>query len=324
MQPREKVRFFHDLSELIKSGITFPRAVETLSKYTRGKSRAALAQIGVSLTQGNTAADSLKAAPDAFGDLECGILTASERAGRLDQGLRQLAEYWEVIAAARSRIWRKLAYPLFLLHFALIAFSLQALLMHGVSGFLKQALKNIVILWIGIGAVIFTACLLLKIARRNAAVDSILKKIPLTGKMRSAFALSRFLTAYHLQLDAGVNVLASVQTAGRASSSAQIDQACAKALPDLRAGESVGNALMQAHVFPEPVMRAFAVGEQTGRVDEQLGRLAQDYQSKAIRRLDTLSEWIPKLIYIAVVIYAAWVVISFYVNYLNTINNLMK
>jgi len=326
MHPREKARLFEDLGQLVRSGTPFPKAIEVLLQHTRGAANSALLALKTALDRGATVAGALAAGAPAIAPLECGIFTASDRAGRLENGLSHAAEYYGSLSEARSRMWSRAAYPLFVLHFGFIALSLPIAFAAdgGIGAFLKSVGMAVACLWAGIALGSLLLRSLTSAGERSAALDRMLRSIPVFGKIRRNFSLGRFCAAYNLQLDAGVNVLASLDIAGTASSSAVIRGATAAALPAVRAGGKVGAALTATGVFPERFIRAFAVGEETGQLDQELRRLADECRLSALRRLETVSEWIPKLLFIAIVIYLAFGIFGFYRGQLQQLQDVMK
>jgi type II secretory pathway component PulF len=122
-----------------------------------------------------------------------------------------------------------------------------------------------------------------------------------------------------LQLDAGVNVIDSLLAAARASRSASIRGAVQQSIPELRDGAQVGPLLARTGVFPDDTMRAIQIAEDTGDLDVVLEQLATEHQADGLRRLSTVSEWVPRMVYLGVVVFVAWQVISGYRSYLETV-----
>jgi type II secretory pathway component PulF len=303
-----------------------PKAIDLLIPHTRGDSGSALRAVKAALDRGATVAEALAAGAPFIAPLECGMFSACDRAGRLENGFAHAAEYYGAFAEAGSRMWSRAAYPLFVLHIGFIALSLPIIFAPGggIEAFLKSVGIAVAVLWIGILAAGLALRMLLAGAERNVALDRLLRSIPVFGKLRRAFGLSRFCTAYNLQLDAGVNVLASLETAGRASGSAVIGAAANEALPAVRAGGKVGAALVATRVFPEPFVRAFTVGEQTGGLDQELRRLSEEYHRAALQRLESLAEWVPRLVYLAILIYLAFQIVGFYQGRVKEMQSIMN
>jgi type II secretory pathway component PulF len=326
MHPREKASLFHALGQLVRTGTPFPKAIGKLALLSRGPARASLARIQAALDRGASVGDSLLAGAPLVSALEACVFSASDRAGRLDHGLDQASQYHAAIAEARSRTRARLAYPAFVLHFALLVLPLPTLFAEngGLGPFLKAVGLAVGALWLSIFTVAALVRILLAAAEKTAAADSLLRAIPLFGKLRRDFALGRFCSAYHMQLDAGVNVLASLEASGAASGSALLRDAVASAMPEVRSGGQVGPALEKTRAFPEPFIRAFTVGEHTGELDRELLRIGEEYRNSAIRGLETIAEWVPRLIYVAILLYIGWRIISFYTGRMKELQNVLE
>jgi type II secretory pathway component PulF len=171
---------------------------------------------------------------------------------------------------------------------------------------------------------LFIIKLIRKRAAHSVAFDRSLGLIPLIGGMRRDLALSRFTAAYDMQLEAGVNVLGALEASGKASASAAYRAATEKAVIDVRSGEPVSTALTATRAFPERFLRAFMVGEESGRLDQELRSLSEEYRIGGLRKLESLSAWLPRLIFNAVAVMVGWKVISFYIGYLDTVRQILK
>jgi type IV pilus assembly protein PilC len=161
-------------------------------------------------------------------------------------------------------------------------------------------------------------------AARNVMLDRSLGLIPIIGGMRRDLALSRFSAAYDMQLEAGVNVLGALEASGRASASASLREATGRAVADVRSGEPVSTALTATRVFPERFLRAFMIGEESGRLDQELRSLSDEYRVGGLRKLEALSEWVPRMIFIAVAVMVGWKVFSFYAGYLESVQQIIR
>lgn len=326
MQSKEKARLFHDLGQLVKSGVPFPKAVETLAKHASGDSAAVLRGISTRIKAGDRVAEAIEAQVGQLDSLETGIIAASDTSGTLDTGLAHCASYYESLAAAKVRIRGRLAYPFFILHFAALSTALP--LAFGEKGNIDIALRtaatNICLFWVLLAVVFGVAKMLLAAARGSQFFDTLLRNLPVVGALRRAFAMSRFCSAYNMQLDAGINVYSSLDAAGRASGSAVVAAAAGKASRTVSAGQSVADGLGPTGAFPEPVVRAFFIGEQTGGLDKELARLADEYRENALRRLETISEWLPRIILLGVAIFVGWLVVQAYMGYFQMVNDVIK
>lgn len=326
MQYREKARMFRDLAQLIRSGVPFPKAIETLARHAGGSQAAVLRGIRNRLKSGDRVTEAVEAQSGRLDTLEIGIIAAADTSGTLDQGLTLCAEYYESLAIARRDIRGRLAYPLFILHFAALTAALP--LAFGEKGDVTVAIRTaafgIGFIWLLIGIIIAASKMLIAAARGSSFFDSILRNLPVIGALRRGFAMSRFCAAYNMQLDAGINVYSSLAASARASGSAVVSDAAHKAARVVADGLSVADGIAPTGAFPEPVVRAFLIGEQTGRLDQELARLAAEYRESALRRLATITEWFPRIVYIGIALYIGWTIVRGYLDYFRMLNDVMK
>jgi type II secretory pathway component PulF len=158
----------------------------------------------------------------------------------------------------------------------------------------------------------------------NAGLDRVLNFFPVLGNIRRSFALSRFCTVFGMQLDAGINVMDSVLTAGRSSLSGMVRSAVDSVLPEIRTGSQVGPLLAASGAFPSDLTQGLIVGEETGSLDDELRRLSVEFRDKALSALEVFADWVPKILYFAVVLYVAWKIIQLALAYFALIESLTK
>lgn len=307
---REKQSFYHSLAQLVRTGIPFPSALDKLAGTTRGSARRLLDAARKSLANGRTVGEAFSAQHPAITPLEASVITAVEKSGQLDRGLRELSDYFGALAHARAMVIKRLTYPVFLLHFGILILGAPALVLKGFTAFVREIGPPFVLLYAAFAIIAMLAVLLRDAGAHSAIMDSLLRAIPLFGKVRRSFALSRFCTVYGLQLDAGVNVIDALIAAALASRSGCLRSAADSIVPDVRAGAQVGPLLAASGAFPSDIMQSIIVGEETGRLDEELKRIATDMREKALGTLETLAEWIPKLLYVGIVLYLAWKILG--------------
>jgi len=319
---REKQSLYHSLGQLVRSGVTFPAALQKLAPTSRGRLRSLLRQLNHAIEGGSTVAEAFAAQRPTVTEMEAGIVAAVERAGRLDRGLAQLAEYFGALEKARASAWKKAAYPIFVLHFGILTLGISTLVGRGLEAYVTETGSLLLLVYAVAMAFAFVVPILSDGGARSAVMDSLLRCLPLVGAIRRNFAVSRFCSTYEMQLGAGVNVMDSLKAAGRASRSGLIAHAVARAIPEVLKGEQVGALLARGSAFPETMLRDFSVGEQTGRLDEELARLADEHRRVALSKLDSLAEWLPRLIYLGIVGYLGYRIVGLYAGYLRQVQEI--
>ncbi len=322
---REKQSLYHSLGQLLRSGVPLPGALKSLAQTSSGAQRRLIQRLNASINAGKTMGEAIGAQRPEVSELEIGIVSACEKSGRLEYGMTQLASYHGAFAAAREGILKKCAYPAFVLHFGIFLFPLKALIVGGgIMAYLRETFGVLALIY-GLVLIGFLLVPLLRdIGSNSALIDSLLRFIPRIGKVRRAFATSRFCATYGMQLDAGINVIDALEAAQRASQSGLVRATVRRAIPEVRnGGVQVGPLLAGSGAFPEPMTRAFCVGEQTGELDQELTRLAEEYQAEALTRLETVAEWVPRLVYVAILLYVGWSIIGMYKGYMSDLGKII-
>lgn len=318
---RQKQSFYEHLAQLIRAGVAFPGAVDKLSQSSRGAQKRVLINLRELLGAGKTVSEAFGALRPAVSEMECTALSALERSGRMDRGFQHLADYFGAMDNARRETLRRIAYPLVVLHLAVFVSRLPVLFQDS-NAYLRQTGFVLFCLYGAFAILALLIPLLRDAGAKNSALDWFLLQIPFVGKIRRSYALARFCATYDMQLEAGVNVMDSLQAAGRASRSGLISAAVERAVPELRQGVQVGPLLARGNAFPESFVRTILVAEETGELDRALERLTTQYQADGLRALATFADWIPRFVYFAVAMYAGWNIISFYRVYLQEVSQI--
>ena len=84
--------------------------------------------------------------------------------------------------------------------------------------------------------------------------------------------------------------------------------------PRLENGASFSELISSSDQFPDLFRNLYHTGEVSGTLDNTLIRLHTLYQTEGLRRMRALSQWAPKLVYFAVLIFVAWKIVYSYMN----------
>jgi type II secretory pathway component PulF len=323
MSPRAKQQLYHSLAQLLRAGIPFPKAIEKLSTTARGPARTAIARIRRELAAGRTVAEACAEAQPMIGAMEAAVLSAVERSGTLDRGLEQLSAYFEALTRARSKVLAKCAYPVFILVLGVFLLNVQKIITLSTAAYLRSTVGLLAVLAAAVWILILAAKFIAALATFSPLADRLVRLVPGFGGMQRAFAMSRFCLAYDLQLEAGINTIDALSSGAMASRSGLVRRAVRAVLPEVLGGAQPGPLLAVSQAFIPEVVEGIMVGEESGQLDRELQRLAREQQAFAFARLDTIAEWLPKILYLAILLYLGWQIVSFYSGYLNQIQSVM-
>jgi type II secretory pathway component PulF len=312
---QQKEQFFHEMSELVRSGKTVAEALEMIEASRSAPMRetaSAMRRVG----EGSTAENFFAAVPSAFTSLDCEVVGGGETSGRLDEAMGYLSEYYASMARARRRMIQGAVYPFFLLHFAALMLALPALFGEGgMEAFVMQALGFLVIFYVLFALAWMALSAAIRAAGTNPAADRILQSIPGLGGARVALISSRFCLLMGFLVKASGGILSAMTRAATASGSALFEQGATQAVAAVQGGGALGSSVARTHAFPEPIDRAFQVGEASGRLDQEMTRQAARYTELLNSRLEMLAGGTAKTMGVIIMLVVAVRVVMFYVNY---------
>jgi hypothetical protein len=178
-------------------------------------------------------------------------------------------------------------------------------------------LANLDPVWVGAGLLFYL------VRRENPLAVRLLDLLPAIGGYRKNQALADFSFALGNLLEAGAPIGQAWRDSGRIARSRRI-LAASQAIEDLiEGGLAPGPNLSKHRVFPPDFIARYQTGETAGGLEKALLLIAADYQIRANQRLAIAAKLYPSLLFSAVVIMVAYVVIGFFMNYIGTLNKLM-
>ncbi|GAB4176928.1 MAG: hypothetical protein Fur0032_16970 [Terrimicrobiaceae bacterium] len=304
---RIKARLFHELSRLLASGVTLPAAAAILAA-ARGSGRAErrLAQL---IKDGAEPTEAFRGA--GFDEADAAALGAAATAGRMDDVMRMLASHYEEMAKAMNEVRSRCLYPVLMLHLAPLLLSIpQAIVSGGWAGYFITVGRFLGGLYAASLLCLLFGWLLVAAYARSATAAAGIGRIPVLGTFLEIRSGARFGSVLSIVIRSGAGILRGIELAGKGARSGLIHEAAGQAVVAIRGGESLTGALAGRPGIPTEIARAIAVGEASGHLDDELSRAAADLDSQMIRRLQFVSEWVPRILYIAMTLYVGYSIFS--------------
>jgi len=320
---REKREFYTGLARLIRSGSALPNALELLARDTPRGLGDFLRALNVRIKSGEPLGDALLHQRPKVSALEASIVTATSRGGRLDQGCDHLARYFDALERSRNEMTSRMMYPLVMLHMSVLLLNVQNLFADGLSipRYLASILPTLAVFYAIAAGIWLLWRGLEEAARTNVTADRLIGLIPGIGPIREKFALARFFATLEAQLEASVNIWDAFTNAAETTDSALFISAAREALPLLKNGERLSEAIAAKKVIPPQYVRTFRVAEQAGQLDAELNLMAQGSEELAVAALVRWSEWLPRILYTCVLFYVGWRIVVGGMEYVQMINN---
>jgi type II secretory pathway component PulF len=157
----------------------------------------------------------------------------------------------------------------------------------------------------------------------RAVIERLLHPIPFLGTARRYLALARLAAALEALLNAGVSIIGAWELAATASGSPTLHRVVRSWKGPLETGSTPSELVSSSPAFPDVFRNLYHTGEISGTLDETLKRLHKFYQDEGSRKMRTVAQWTPRLVYFGIVIYVALRIIAFYTGYFKQINEIM-
>ncbi|TMQ00383.1 MAG: hypothetical protein E6L09_06690 [Verrucomicrobia bacterium] len=322
-QLARRAEFYSQVAALLNAGMGMIQALEMIRHKPPASSyRAPLDHIIANIKEGSTFTDSLMTVGRWVPSFDLALIHAAEQSGRLPESLRLLAEYYQQRAQLVRNFMAQVAYPVFLVHMALLIFPtslLPELVWQGQAAqFIRQKLTVFVPLYLGVFLLALGAQ-----GRRGehwrSLVERFLRPVPALGRARHGMALARLSAALEALVSAGVSIVDGWQLAADASGSPALRRAVAPWKARLQAGETPGEMVARSATFPELFSNLYNTGEVSGQLDDALKRLHRYYEEESSRLMSAFIRWFSMLIYLLIAAAIGYQVISFWKNYYGNI-----
>ena len=319
----QRAELYHQLAQFTSAGIGILTTLEQLQRSPPARSfRAPLRDVATRLGQGCTLAESLRAAAW-LPEFDLSLIDAGERSGRLDACFRLLAEYYNDRARVARQVIGDLAYPAFLLHFAVF-------ILPFAEFFNSGNMAVYLVKTFGVLLPMYTLVVALVYAGQSkhgetwrGMVEMFLRPVPLLGTARHYLTLARLAAALESLIAAGVTIIEAWEMAAAACGSPGIRREVMTWKPDLLAGETPADKVSHCSWFPELFANLYHTGEVSGSLDESLRSLRKYYQEEGTRKLHAVAAWTPRIIYLGIMLVIAYKVINFWMGYFQQIQDVM-
>jgi type IV pilus assembly protein PilC len=324
-QIARRADFYFQFASLVSAGVPIIQGLEMMGKSSPRAYAKHLEIIVAKLNQGATFTQAIAETGGWLPAFDHALFAAGEQSGRLDGTLRTLGTYYQERATMLRKLLSAVAYPVFILHLAILIFPTSYLtglfLNNGLNAFVVQKISVLLPIYV-VTAVLIIAFQGNRGELWRALMERITGFVPILGKARHELALSRLSAALEALLSAGIPIIQAWQLAAQASASKRLKSAVAVAVPRMEAGVTPSETLRQNSIFPEVFQSLYATGEISGQLDSSLERLHRYYDEQASQKFQNLANWTPKLLFLLVAIGIGYQVVSFYAGYFNQLNQI--
>jgi type II secretory pathway component PulF len=287
--------FTRELSSLLGAGIPIPQALVALGEE---EENVLLKQIILNISDAVRRGAALSAAmeehPRLFTKLYVSMVKVGEEAGVLPKVMNDLADLLEHEDEVRSEVSTAVAYPAFVFIFGIVTVVIlltfvlpklmgmlremltslpwPTLVLLGVSDFLQHYWWLLAIIAAGIGTGVFY---IMRTPEAAEFCDKWKLRLPVMGAVFRTAALSRFARTLGTLVHSGVSLLPALKIVENTIGNRTLAKAIAQVAEETRGGDSLAMPLRRLGIFPKTAIQMINVGEESGKLDEMLLKVAE-------------------------------------------------
>lgn len=318
------------LATMIESGLVLSESFDILvEQQTNKKFKTILEDISRDIKNGLDLTSAIKKHPEVFPPLYGNLIKSAEQAGNLDVVLTQMADNLEKEREFRGKVKGALIYPVIILvmmtavmgimvFFVIprltslytqssIDLPLPTKILIGISGFFL-GYWWVMLIGIIVGVIAFNR--FVSTPEGRMAVDAILLKMPIAGKIIRGTALTNFTRTFGQLSSAGVPILESLQTIKDITSNRVYKKALEDTYSGVERGLTFSAQLDAVGVFPKIISQMFKVGEETGKIDKVSFKLADYFESEVDNMLKNLTVLIEPIVLVVLGVGVGFIVLS--------------
>jgi len=310
VKAKDKVLFSRQLATLINAGLPLVQSLRTVASQTTSKPlKVVVNQVINDVEAGSTLSAAFAKHPDVFNRVYISLVAAGEASGTLDKALERLAMQQEKDADLVSKVRGAMVYPIIVL-----------LVMAAVLGFmLVKVLPQVQTLYKGLpGAslplitrvllavsnftvhfwwvVLIVLVILVVFGSRWARtlggkhfVDKAKMKMPPLGSLFMKMYMARFARTGTTLVASGVPLIQMLEITGAAVNNVHVENSVRKAVEKVKGGKALSDSLGGDPNFLPLVPNMIRIGEQSGSLEQMLGKVAEYYEKEVDNEIKSIS-----------------------------------
>ncbi|MCA9330902.1 type II secretion system F family protein, partial [Candidatus Saccharibacteria bacterium] len=322
---KDKILFSRQLSTLINAGLPLLQSLRTVADQTQSKNfKVVINQVISDIEGGSALSVALGKHPNVFNRIYISLVEAGEASGTLDKALERLATQQEKDAEIMSKVRGAMVYPAIVL-----------VVMGAVVGFmLVKVLPQVKTLYDGLGNVqlpILTRVLLaisnfvvhqwfialaivivlVFITRRwirtvggRSVFDKAKMKMPPFGPLFMKLYMARFSRTGTTLVASGVPLIQVLEITASSINNVHIEASLRKAIEKVKGGKALSDAIDNDPNFLDLVPDMLRIGEQSGAIEQMLGKTADYYEKEVDNQIKAISTIIEPVLMVILGVFA--------------------
>lgn len=327
---RADIDFFtNQIGLLLKSGLSLDAALRVMKRHSGKEAfQRFIGEIEQKIKEGKSFSQALADYPN-FSPMYINIVRAGEEGGILPAMLMRIAGYQAASQELKQFVVSASIYPLFLLAVGMLAILILLttilprfeVLFEGMGQELPANVAMLMALAKGIGNHPFVTLLVIagppvalvayfKTEDGREAFDRLALKIPIISGFIRDLETTRIFRTIEVLVNNGVHLAAALKIGSGVAANSAYRNMLNRATQALKEGRRIGQKLADEKLFPELATELLSIGEESGRVGEMCGRVADHFETALKVRIKRITALVEPIFILFIALVAGYVVIS--------------
>ena len=309
--------FTRQLATMMKAGVPLVQAFDIVAEGTdHEKMRELIMTVRTDVSSGTGLAGALEKHPAHFDELFCSLVASGENSGTLEVMLDRVATYKEKTEALKAKIKKALTYPIAVIVVAIVVTGILLVKvvpqfaetfqsfgsdLPGFTLFVLRISEWVQSWWFIMLLGFFAAGYLFSQAKRRSkrfadGIDAVALKLPIIGSVVHDAVIARFSRTLSTTFAAGVPLVDALESTAGAAGNAIFAQGIRHIRDDVTSGTALAISIRTTGLFPTMLLQMTAIGEESGSLDDMLGKVADHYEAAVDNAVDSLSSLMEPMI----------------------------
>jgi type IV pilus assembly protein PilC len=332
--------FTRQFATMINAGLPITESLSILKLQAQEKMEPIIAKILSDVENGESLSTAFSKYPAIFSPTYVALMKAGETGGVLDKILLRIADNLEKAQEFKGKVIGALIYPLIIIlgmvvvTFIMMIFVIPRLLslytefnaalplptqiMITISNFTVHFWPFVLL---GLGAIGFFFTSYSKTKAGRHKIDEFIFKIPIFGELEQKIMLTDLARTLSLMVGAGVPIIEGMEITAKSMGNVIIKDALMDAASQVEKGFPIAFSFAKhPEAFPYIFSQMVAVGEESGKIDEVLNKLAQVFESESDQKVKTLTTAIEPVVMVILGLGVGFLIISIILPIYNLTN----
>lgn len=325
--------FTRQMATMMKAGVPLVQSFDIVADGLENENlRNLVLEIKHEVASGNSFSGALAKHPRYFDDLFCNLVDSGEKSGALESMLDRLAMYLEKTETLKKKIKKAMTYPIAVLAIAFIVTGILLIkvvpqfqeIFQGFGADLPAFTLMVIALseaiqesWYYIVAGLALIIFAFKEAKARSkafaeSLDRGILKAPIVGPILHSAAVARFARVLSTTFAAGVPLVDALESVAGATGNSVFSKAVLKIRDDVSAGTQLQYSMKQADIFPAMAIQLTSIGEESGALDDMLGKVADHYEAEVDDAVDNLTALMEPMIMAVLGVLVGGLIVAMY------------